>query len=243
MRHTSTRRLNILPLLAVAVVFVGCAPGNGREATGEMEERTGQLEELQAKREATLQQLAAMDTEQLAAALAAESEKGREPFNSMALAETVKRGSEISAELIPHIRDADRRSFLALAALRKVGPADYAALDSPFRVAVLVDALAGSPTFNSWGLPHLYWEDSAIAIIDEGENAVPALVGLLRDTRDAPMWGSEEVHEYEQYQYRVCDYAWALLTEIRGEARERAIPKSVEERDKLIGEVLGSLEQ
>jgi hypothetical protein len=204
-----------------------------------MDEKTKQLEELEAKRAATVQKLVAMNTEELAAVLAADSEKGREPFNSMALAEAVTRGSDFPAQLSALLRDADRRSFLALVALRTMKSDRYAELDSQFRVAVLVDALATSKTFNTWGLPHLYWEDSAEAIIDESENAVPALKELLRDTRDAPMWGSEEVVEYELYKYRVCDYAWALLNEIRGEAKKDGIPKDPKDRDVLIDEMLG----
>ncbi len=243
MRHTMIRRFSAIPLLVVALMLVGCAPERDMEADREMNEKTKQIGELQAKRVATVQQLAAMNTEQLAAVLAADSERGREPFNSMAVAEAITRGTEFSTQLAQLLSDADRRSFLALATLRTMTSDKYAELDPQFRVAVLIDSLATSETFNTWGLPHLYWEDSAIAIIDEGENAVPALKGLLRDTRDAPMWGSEEVVEYELYRYRVCDYAWALLTEIRGDPRKRTIPTSPKERDILIDEMLGQTEE
>ena len=243
MRHTTTRRFAMIPLLVVALIFAGCAPDKSIEADPEMDEKTKQLEELEAKRVATIRNLAAMNTEQLALALAADSERGREPFNSMALAEAVTRGSDFATQLAPLLRDADKRSFLALATLRTMKSDQYAELDPQFRVAVLIDALATSETFNTWGLPHLYWEDSAKAIIDEGEPAVPALKELLRDTRDAPMWGSEEVVEYELYRYRVCDYAWALLTEIRGEAKKDAIPRDPKERDVLIEEMLGQAEE
>lgn len=243
MRHTMIRRFTAIPLLIVALILVGCAPERDVEADLEMDEKAKQIEELQAKRVATVQQLAAMNTEQLAAVLAADSEMGREPFNSMAVAEAVTRGTEFATELALLLRDADRRSFLALTTLRTMKSDQYAELDPQFRVAVLIDTLATSGTFNTWGLPHLYWEDSAIAIIDEGENAVPALEGLLSDTRDAPMWGSEEVVEYELYRYRVCDYAWALLTDISGDPRERTIPTSPKERDILINELLGQTDE
>ncbi len=243
MRHTMIRRFSAIPLLVVALMLVGCAPERDMEADREMNEKTKQIGELQAKRVATVQQLAAMNTEQLAAALAADSDRGREPFNSMAVAEAITRGTEFATQLAQLLRDADRRSFLALTTLRTMSSDQYAELDPQFRVAVLIATLATSETFNTWGLPHLYWEDSAIAIIDEGEKAVPALEGLLRDTRDAPMWGSEEVFEYEKYRYRVCDYAWAILTEIRGDPRQRAIPTSPKERDILIDEMLGQTEE
>jgi len=242
MRHTK-RRFTMIPLLILALVFLGCAPDKSIEADPEMDEKTKQLEELEAKRVATVQKLAAMNTEELAAALAADSERGREPFNSMAFAEAISRGTDFPTALESVLGAADSRSFLALAALRTMKSNAYTEFDPQFRVAVLVDALATSRTFNTWGLPHLYWEDSAKAIIDEGENAVPSLEALLRDTRDAPMWGSEEVAEYELYRYRVCDYAWALLNEIRGEARRDALPKNPKERDVLIEEMLGQAEE
>ena len=61
--------------------------------------------------------------------------------------------------------------------------------------------------------------------------------------RDAPMWGSEEVVEYELYRYRVCDYAWALLTEIRTDARKDVISRSPKDHDLLIQEMLGQAEE
>ena len=239
MRHTMTRRFTMIPLLAVALIIPGCAPDTSMEADPEMDKRTKQIEDLEAKRLTTVQQLAAMNTDQLAFALAADSEKGREPFNSMAFAEAITRGTDFPTELASVLGAADRRSFLALVALRTIKSNAYTEFDPQFRMAVLIDALATSKTFNTWGLPHLYWEDSAKAIIDEGENAVPSLEALLRDTRDAPMWGSEEVVEYQLYKYRVCDYAWALLNEIRGEAKKEAIPRSPKERDVLIEKMLG----
>jgi hypothetical protein len=87
--------------------------------------------------------------------------------------------------------------------------------------------------FNTWGMPHLNWYDPALAIIELGKPAEPGLLKLLDDTRPAPSWGSEQVAEYEAYQYRVRDYAWALLREIRGE-QHGGIPRDPAERDKLI---------
>ena len=110
----------------------------------------------------------------------------------------------------------------------------YRELDSAFRINVLVDALQNSENFNTWGLPHLYWEEAAQAIIDEGEVAEKPLRLLLDDLRPAPMWGQEEVVEYRAYDYRVRDYAWALILAIRGETLE--IPTDPAQRDELIRE-------
>jgi hypothetical protein len=85
--------------------------------------------------------------------------------------------------------------------------------------------------FNTWGLPHIKWEEAAQAIIDEGSAAEKALVPLLTDKRDAPVWGGEDFAEYQRYRYRVCDYAWAMLNEIRGQ--KIPIPQDPAERDRL----------
>jgi hypothetical protein len=113
----------------------------------------------------------------------------------------------------------------------------YQEMKADFRIAVLVDALRNSQFFNTWGLPHLYWEDAAQALIEEGEAATPALMKLLDDLRPAPMWGQEEVVEYEAYKYRIRDYAWAIIMAISGEKID--IPQDPDERDELIRKTLG----
>lgn len=46
------------------------------------------------------------------------------------------------------------------------------------------------------------------------------------------MWGGEEVVESNAYQYRVADYALALILAIRGDDQE--IPQDPAARDRLI---------
>ena len=222
-------------LVALFLVAAGCEQRPDATTEKAVEERTKQLNELQEKRENLRKQLQAMDVKQLAHELEAASQKGLEPFNSMAFREMVSRGEAAGSELKPLLTQADHKSLLGLLALRKISPTQYRSLEAAFRVHVLVDALRTSKYFNKWGLPHLYWEDAAKAIIAEGKAAEPSLIALLKDTREAPMWGSEEVVEYQKYHYRVCDYAWALLTEIRGQKVE--IPVDPAERDKLIAGV------
>lgn len=154
----------------------------------------------------------------------------------MAFKELASRQGTAAAELKTQLRAPDRSSFLGLLALRQMGSA-YRELDAEFRVAVLVDALGSSRSFNTWGLPHLYWEDAARAIIDEGPQAEKALLPLLADARPAPSWGSEQAMEYRTYQYRVSDCAWALLRAIRGETG--IIPTNPKDRDELIKRVVG----
>lgn len=48
----------------------------------------------------------------------------------------------------------------------------------------------------------------------------------------APVWDSEDYAEYLRYQYRVCDYAYALLTAKGNEPVN--LREKTEERDRLI---------
>jgi hypothetical protein len=230
-------------LLSGALLFVvscqkpsgqASSPTNRAEEQQVVEKREPALDQALKKREARLQELKAMDVPQLAAELEKESLKGREPFNSLTYAETVSRGEGAAAALAPLITKPNRASLFALLALRKISAGGYKNLKPEFRVSVLVDSLRTAKYFNTFGLPHVRWEDAAKAIIEEGRAAEPALVELLSDKRDAPVWGSEDFAEYQRYKYRVCDYAWALLNEIRGTKVE--IPEDPAARDRLQAE-------
>ena len=191
---------------------------------------------LEEKRKSRVEELARMNNTQLATSLAADSEKGVEPFNSMAYRELVSRGDKAATELKETLKAPNRSSFLGLLALRKVSPDQYKTLDANLRARILVDSLRTSQNFNAWGIPHLFWEDGAKAIIDEGPAIEEPLVELLKDKARAPIWGSEGAVEQQKYGYRVCDYAWALLNEIRKTKVE--IPVNPADRDKLIEPLL-----
>lgn len=230
-------------LAAGLVLTVSCTPESASQTKPEnkstFDETEKMLKEAQGKREARLAQLKSMDVNQLSSELAQESAKGTEPFNSMAYAEAVSRGDGVASGLKPASTKADRSSLLALLALRKVSAAQYGQLDGQLRVSILTDALKTSRYFNNWGLPSGAWEDGAKAIIAEGRAAEPAMAALLRDTRPAPVWGSEGMMEYQKYRYRVCDYAWALVNEIRNQ--RVPIPPDAAERDKLIAATIKEL--
>lgn len=222
--------------ILIALLFsVGCEQRHEKETKKVLDERLQQLEELQTKRENRIKQLKAMDVVQLVRELEADSEKDIEPFNSMPFTEIESRGEDMGSKLKPLLTQPDLKSFLGLLALRRVSPTQYQSIDPEFKVRVLTDALKTSKYFNKWGLPHLYWEDAAKALIAEDKTAEEYLIVLLRNTREAPMWGSDEVLEYQRYKYRVCDYAWTMLNEIRGKKIE--IPTDPKQRDKLISEV------
>src|SRR5258706_1083614 len=237
MRH----KLEKFSLFAVAacgmlLIAVGC--GQPKPA-GMSAERAAELQSLQETRENHAKQLRGTDVKQLAQELAADSEKGREPFNSAAYRETVSRGEGAAGDLKQALTRNDQSSLLALLALRRVSPAQYHSLEPAFRVNVLVSALQKSKYFNTWGIPCVYWEDAANAIVEEGSAAESALRPLLRDQRPAPVFGSEGATVDAQFHYRVSDYAFALQNDIRHQKcepmanpgdRDRAMEQMLKEK-------------
>jgi len=206
-----------------------------KEPPAEVAPQLQKLQEAEAKRKALAEQYKAMQIPELAKKLAEDSGKDLEPYNSLAYREASVRGAAAGRDLAPFVKAPNRSSFLTLMALRKASKDDYNKINPQIRIAILVDALGTSKFFNTWGLPHLYWEDAAKAIIESGSAAIPPLGRLLGNTRDAPVWGSEEVAEYKKYKYRVRDYAMALMWEIQKNKRE--FPLKPEDRDRLVGTI------
>jgi hypothetical protein len=215
-----------LGILAAALVTSGCATSSPAPV---LTERDAVVADAQVRRERTSQQLKAMPMTQLAEQLAADSQRGREPFNSMAFAEAVSRRDVDAQALAPLLGMPDRSSLLGLLALRHIAPQAYRDKGPRFRVSVLVDALKTSRYFNAFGLPHVHWEEAAQAIVAEGEPAIAALLPLLADERPAPVWGSEDYTEYRRYDYRVQDYALALILAIR----KQALPATPDRAERL----------
>jgi Tfp pilus assembly protein PilN len=227
--------------LALLLIASGCpkrtAAGhtNAKEKADIVKQREDVLRDAEKKRTEWSDKLKSMDVPQLSATLASESDRGLEPFNSMAFAETVRRGETIAPALAQSITRTDRSSLLALLAVRTISRPTYTSLDAQRRVAILVDALRSSKTFNTWGLPHVRWEYAAQSLIEEGANAERALYPLLADKRPAPVWGGEDYLEYQRYMYRVCDYAWAMFAAIRQQKIE--IPTDPAARDRAIAAI------
>lgn len=229
----------IASILMAGALFTACKQPSGQTTTTSnraekpeiVNQRAGVLEEAQQKREARAQQLKGMDVPRLAQELATESQKGKEPFNSATYREMVSRGRDGATALAPLITQPDRSSLLSLLALRKMSTDDYKKLSPELRVSILTNSLKTQQYFNTFGMPHAHWEDAATAIIEEGRAAEKPLIDMLSDHRDAPVWGSEIFMEYRRYKYRVSDYAWALLNEIRGQKVQ--IPEDPAARDRL----------
>ena len=135
-------------------------------------------------------ELAQLSVEELVDLLNADSEAGVEPFNSLAFREIERRGEVVGQELAEVVRAQDTPSILAILAVREVNRAAYQASDPDLIAGVLIQTLTTSAYFNTWGLPHLYWEDAALAVIEQGEAAVENILrqakfGLIRGSRVA----------------------------------------------------------
>jgi|GEM_PF-1827279 len=233
-RRVALVALAIVPL-AIAVLG-GCGQQTGGGSSSALAEKVKDLKGLQEKRTAYEKRLKSMTVAQIADEMSSDSTKGKEQFNSAAYRESVSRGKQAASELKGRLSRNDRSSLLGLLALRQMGADQYRSLQPAFRVSVLIDALKNSKYFNVWGVPGMYWEDAAKALIDEGQAATPGLLTLLRDVRPAPVFGSEGAQINLQYHYRVCDYAWALLNEGRHQKVE--MPVDPRDRDRLIDQEL-----
>jgi hypothetical protein len=220
----------VLMIALIAMSAAACTPkqtSGNRQIARDQEELAG----LERKREDRSGELRKMDIARLAQELTADTKRGVEPFNSMAFREVVSRGSAAASSLRAAVMP-EASSLLTLLALRQVGADEYRGIPQSVRARVLADALAQSRFFNTWGIPHLFWEEPGKAVIEEGRAMEAPLIALLDDKREARIWGSEGSLEQQRYHYRVCDYAWALLNEVRGQ--KIAIPENPGERDRLI---------
>jgi hypothetical protein len=231
--------LAVFAIFALVMTFAGCCPNPDypcdRDEVNPPDSAKKYLEisdTLKRKHEEVIKELSKMADKDLYTRLQKDSLSGREPFNSLAYKEFLKRGTK-SAEALYDLMIGDTRtSFLGIIALKKMDKAIYKRLDSDFVIANIVKTLEQSKSFNSWGLPHLYWEDASKILIEQGGSAIEYLKPLLKITKPAPVWGSEESMEYKKYQYRLCDYAMALILEIKNE--KFTIPVEVEKRNDII---------
>jgi hypothetical protein len=231
-RHDYSSWLITAATIAAVSFCLGCAATSKRQPPAKARPLIREVDKGQSKRKALEAKYKGMSVTDLSKELEADSAKDVEPFNSPAYREIISRGQRTGAELAAFVTISNRTSFLSLLAVRKIDPSAYGSISIRTKTPILIDALRTSKFFNTWGLPHLYWEDAAKGIIELKENAVEPLNALLKDKRSAPVWGSEEAMEYSKYKYRVCDYAWALLMEIQ--QRKVQIPTDPNVRDTLM---------
>lgn len=243
MKFLKTRWLLIaclLSLVLLTVMTVACSKKAQRKPPKEAEELMKRTEELKVKHQQKVQELKEMSIPQVISELEIESTKQIEPFNSMAYQELVSRGTQVAPEVKKLITKEERTSLLSLLALREMDHGVYSEVDTQVRIKILIGSLQSTNYFNIWGIPHLYWEPAAEAIIEHGGTAIAALKPLLKDKRPAPVWGSEEVIESQRYQYRICDYAMALINAIT--ERKTETSTDPEARDQMIDGMMSDLQ-
>ncbi len=226
---------NILFVCSLSILTASCGDGMRRATPQQRQQQKdfqAQQEALDKLGRATVEKFKNMPVPELLTELERAAEGGREPFNSPAFREILTRKDAVEP-LRGSITTASRKEYFKLMALKKLDATSYGRIQPAQGAKILTDALAKSETFNAWGIPNQYWESSARAIIEYGAAAVPELEKLLGDKRPAPVWGSEEAMLYERYQFRVCDYAFALLLEITTK-RKVELPVAPAQRDATI---------
>jgi hypothetical protein len=236
MNSVQTRYATLVLLLLGCLVTTNCTRRPAEKKSPAQAGHEKEAQDLAAKREATDASLRAMSVPDLVTHMEQDAQAGREPFNSLAYREVTRNRKDQGAALMQAVRALTRPSYVTLLAMRSVDSTLYASLDPVLRRDVLLDQLSKSKSYNMWGMPHLYWENAARAVIELGEGAVPPLKGLLSDRSPAPVWGSEEYQEYQKYKYRRCDYALALILAIRGQDLT-VLPVDPTERDRMIDQV------
>jgi hypothetical protein len=222
-------------LMILCICLAGCTDKNTSSTrTNEQNRAKDSLESQMTAAAQTTQTYHAMDTPALLSKLVDQSKAQREPFNSLAYRELKRRTDVDSKSLVALVNNNNNAGgLLPLLLLRKLDAKSYLEVPVETRAKILTDSLQGSKYFNTWGLPNFYLEDASHALIEAGRSTVPALKKMLSDTRPAPVFGSQEFMVYQQYKYRVCDYALFFLERIEGNAEFR-MPVSLADRDGLI---------
>lgn len=233
-----SRRMKICIFLCAAIS--GCTTSTDRgnaPLTDVQNKAKTQLESQMRQAAQTRETYHAMNNDALLEKLMEQGKAQREPFNSPAYRELKDRRDVDSKTLVTLVKENNNSSgLLPLLLLRKLDEKSYLGLPSELRAKILTNALERSKYFNVWGLPNFYLEDASRAMIETGKSAVPALKRILSDTRPAPVFGSQEAMVYQQYKYRLCDYALFFLEQIAGK-RDFRMPVSPEERDVVIKEM------
>jgi hypothetical protein len=167
--------------------------------------------------------------------LVEESQRPKARFDSTVYRQALQQGPSIVPKLVKSIKQPSYKNYLALEAVRELQPESWASIPASLRVAIYGDALKHAVIFNDWGLAGEYFDETARALMQLGEQAIPSLAVLLDDRRLAPCFGSEESTISKDYQNRVCDYAFVMISELMGQSIE--YPFDPQSRDTLIGEL------
>jgi hypothetical protein len=182
-----------------------------------------------------------MDTSKLKAKLLEEAQIEVPPFGAESVEMARTYGPEATPLLLDLLHGDEKAAFLALEALRAADEKTYDSLDPQLRAKIYSRALAGNASYNAWGLPAYHLTDTAKAFIGVGQDAIPMLLPLLSDRREAMLEGSQDATTGKMYHNRVRDYAWVLMNEILG--RPYTYARDPEDRDRSISNLLRELDR
>lgn len=183
-----------------------------------------------------------MSNDDLTSELRRESLAGRTRADAPSLLRALAAGPRVLPPLLEELESARapyHAYYLASEAVRELDPVRFGALDQVVELRIYVEALRHAMVFDDWGFP-----GGARPARDEwlrglAGPAVALLTPLLDDRRAAPILGSQEATLARARGNRICDYALALVLELRGESRP--LPATPADRDRLIAELRATL--
>jgi hypothetical protein len=133
-------------------------------------------------------------------------------------------------------------AFHLLMTLERWAPDVYAGIPAEVRAKVLAATLAEHRQLNDFGYlapDGSYDGPAALALVELGRAAIPALRPLLDDTSKAFVSGSEEATMAKLYGYRRADFAFRYLAQILGE--DPTFEKDPARRDEAIAALRAKL--
>ena len=209
---------------------------NDNKSTISLEQHQRDMDVLQKKRDSTLAVISEFNISELFNQMNKDS-RTREHFNSPVYREMVHNRKRESNELFEMINKQQKVGYISLMALRKMDIKLYTKTETGIKLNALAESFRQTKVYNRWGIPHLYWQAPAKSFIELGEASEKILKSFLKDKSVVMMMGHEEELEIERYKYRKCDYALAMIMEIRGQ-RVKEIPQKTTDRDKMIVKIL-----
>lgn len=157
-----------------------------------------------------------MQESELESQLQQDAERQVPPFGAESVRMASRLGPVATSLLLGHVEATESTAFLALEALREADPEAFNGLPARKRAEIYASNLQNDSNFyNAWGVPGYLLTETAHALIDLGDEAVPTLEPLLNDRRPAPLSGSQDATTSSMYGNRVRDYAWVLISEIK----------------------------
>jgi hypothetical protein len=143
-----------------------------------------------------------------------ESAELKPMLRSKVYSEIIASGDSIVPFLVSSVQDTTVKHYLTLMAIAEMDQKALLQIPVETRLKVYSDALQKGGPHNDWGLAGEYLSGASLDLVRIGEKAIPSLIPFLDDTTAAGIWGSEEATINQQYQNRVCDFAYYLILQI-----------------------------